>query len=117
VVVFQPELRRALMRLGETRLFRSFSTQLNDDIDALVESATSSPARKIGATRRRGDQRDVRLGGIAETGTPLNADLTAELLNTIFLAQLSPARPRRGRLQRSRHLRRRSIPTRRIRRP
>src|SRR5947208_9007698 len=27
VVVFQPELRRALMRLGETRLFRSWSQQ------------------------------------------------------------------------------------------
>jgi diadenylate cyclase len=48
VVVFQPELRRALMRLGETRLFRSFSTQLNDDIDALVQSATFLSRRKIG---------------------------------------------------------------------
>ena len=82
VVVFQPELRRALMRLGETRLFRSFSTQLNDDIDALVESATFLSRRKIGAVVAI--ERDVGLGGIAETGTRLNADLTAELLNTIF---------------------------------
>jgi len=82
VVVFQPELRRALMRLGETRLFRSFSTQLNDDIDALVESATFLSRRKIGAVVAI--ERDVGLGGIAETGTRLNAELTAELLNTIF---------------------------------
>jgi diadenylate cyclase len=82
VVVFQPELRRALMRLGETRLFRGFSTQLNDDIDALVESATFLSRRKIGAVVAI--ERDVGLGGIAETGTRLNADLTAELLNTIF---------------------------------
>ena len=27
-IVFQPELRRAIMRLGETRLFRSFSSQI-----------------------------------------------------------------------------------------
>jgi diadenylate cyclase len=30
VVVFQPELRRALMRLGETRLFRSWSSQVDE---------------------------------------------------------------------------------------
>src|SRR5262245_13200937 len=29
IVVFQPELRRALMRLGETRLFRSWSSQVH----------------------------------------------------------------------------------------
>lgn len=82
VVVFQPELRRALMRLGETRLFRGFSNQLNDDIDALVESATFLSRRKIGGLVAI--ERDVGLGGIAESGTRLNADLTAELLNTIF---------------------------------
>jgi diadenylate cyclase len=82
VVVFQPELRRALMRLGETRLFRGFSSQLNDDIDALVESATFLSRRKIGAVIAI--ERDVGLGGIAESGTRLNAELTAELLNTIF---------------------------------
>src|SRR5439155_324221 len=49
VVVFQPELRRALMRLGETRLFRSWSTQVSDEIDALVEAATFLSRRKIGA--------------------------------------------------------------------
>src|ERR1051325_10054324 len=36
VVVFQPEIRRALMRLGETRFFRSFSIQLNEDIETVV---------------------------------------------------------------------------------
>jgi diadenylate cyclase len=82
IVVFQPELRRALMRLGETRLFRGFSTQLNDDIDALVEAATFLSRRKIGAVIAI--ERDVGLGGIAENGTRLNAELTAELLNTIF---------------------------------
>src|SRR3712207_20810 len=40
IVVFQPELRRALLRLGETRLFRGFSQQMNEDVEALVESAT-----------------------------------------------------------------------------
>jgi diadenylate cyclase len=82
VVVFQPEIRRALMRLGETNLFRSFSTQINKDIDALVESAAFLSRRKIGAVIAI--EREVGLGGIADSGTRLNAELTAALLNTIF---------------------------------
>lgn len=82
IVVFQPELRRALMRLGETRLFRGWSQQIDEEIDALVESATYCSRRKIGALIAV--ERDVGLGGIAESGTRINADLTAPLLNTIF---------------------------------
>lgn len=82
VVVFQPELHRALMRLGETRLFRGWSNQINEEIEALVESAIFCSRRKIGALIAV--EREVGLGGIAESGTRLNADLSADLLNTIF---------------------------------
>jgi diadenylate cyclase len=82
VVVFQPELRRALMRLGETRLFRSWSSQVDDEIDALVEAATFLSRRKIGAVVAI--ERDVPLGAIAESGTRVGADLSAPLLETIF---------------------------------
>lgn len=82
VVVFQPELRRALMRLGETRLFRTWSHQLTDEIDALVETATFLSRRKIGGLVAI--EREIGLGGIAETGTRVNADLTAPLLQAIF---------------------------------
>ena len=82
VVVFQPELRRALMRLGETRLFRSWSSQVDDEIDALVEAATFLSRRKIGALVAI--ERDVGLGGIAESGTIVGAELSAPLLETIF---------------------------------
>jgi len=82
LIVFQPELRRAVMRLGETRLFRGFNDQLNDEIEALVEASTFLSRRKIGALIAI--ERDVGLGGIAESGTRINADLTADLLNTIF---------------------------------
>ena len=82
VVVFQPEIRRALMRLGETRFFRSFSVQLNEDIEALVESALFLSRRKIGALIAI--EREVGLGGIAESGTRINADLSAAMLNTVF---------------------------------
>lgn len=82
VVVFQPELRRALMRLGETRLFRGWSNEVADEIEQLVESATFLSRRKIGGLIAV--EREVGLGGIAESGTRLNADLSADLLNTIF---------------------------------
>lgn len=82
VVVFQPELRRALMRLGETRLFRSWSGQLNEDVEALVSAAAFLSRRKIGALIAI--ERDIGLGGIAESGTRINADLSAALLDTIF---------------------------------
>jgi diadenylate cyclase len=82
VVVFQPEFRRALMRLGETRLFRPLARQLDQQIDALVESAVFLSKRKIGALVAV--EREVGLGGIAESGTRLNAEVTASLLNTIF---------------------------------
>jgi diadenylate cyclase len=82
IVVFQPELRRALMRLGETRLFRGLNSQMNEEIEALVESATFCSRRKIGALIAI--ERETGLGGIAESGTRLNAELSAELLNTIF---------------------------------
>ncbi|MGH7179538.1 MAG: diadenylate cyclase CdaA [Tepidisphaeraceae bacterium] len=82
IVVFQPELRRALMRLGETRLFRTWSNQVDEEIEQLVEMAAFCSKRKIGALVAI--EREVGLGGIAESGTRLNAELSAPLLNTIF---------------------------------
>ena len=82
LIVFQPELRRAIMRLGETRLFRGMSSQVSEEIEQLVQSAMYLSKRKIGALIAI--ERSVGLGGIAETGTRINADLTAKLLNTIF---------------------------------
>ena len=82
IVVFQPELRRALMRIGETRLFRTISSQQHEQIDALVECAHFCSRRKIGALIAI--ERDIGLGGIAESGTRIQAELSADLLNTIF---------------------------------
>jgi len=83
-VVFQPELRRALMRLGETRLFRGWSQQMDEEIDALIESTSYCSRRKIGALIAI--ERDTPLGGLAEESraTRLNAEISAPLLNTIF---------------------------------
>jgi len=83
IVAFQPELRRALMRLGEASIFRRWTEDLDEEIKALVESATFLSRRKIGAVIAI--EREVGLAGITEeNGTRLNADLTADLVNTIF---------------------------------
>jgi diadenylate cyclase len=82
IVVFQPELRRALMRLGEARIFSGWSREVGSEIERLVESAAFLSRRKIGALVAI--ERDVGLGGIAENGTKLDAELSADLLNTIF---------------------------------
>ena len=82
VVVFQPELRRALMRLGETRLFGNWNKDIDQEVEALVEAASFLSRRKIGAVIAI--ERDVGLGGIAENGTKIDAELSADLLNTIF---------------------------------
>ena len=70
LIVFQPELRRAIMRLGETRLFRGFSSQVSEEIDQLVQSAVYLSKRKIGALIAI--ERSTGLGGIAESGTRIN---------------------------------------------
>lgn len=82
VVVFQPELRRALMRLGETKLFHTPGTPVRNVVDVICRTASYCSKNRIGALVAI--ERDVGLGGLIENGTQLNADLTAELLNTIF---------------------------------
>ena len=82
-VAFQPELRRALMRIGEAPIFGMRSRrQIDEEIEALVEAATFLSRRKIGAVLAI--EREVGLGGIAENGTKLDAAISADLIDTIF---------------------------------
>jgi diadenylate cyclase len=82
VVVFQPELRRALTRLGEARLFRTTGNPTRSMVDAICRCTAYCSKNRIGALIAI--ERDVGLGGLVENGTVLNANLTPELLNTIF---------------------------------
>ncbi|RYG67761.1 TIGR00159 family protein [bacterium] len=82
VIVFQPELRRALMRVGESRFFRSMNKELDRDVDELVEAAVFCSKRKIGLLVAI--EREVGLGGLTENATRLDAELSAPLLNAIF---------------------------------
>src|SRR4051812_16009216 len=82
VVVFQPELRRALTRLGEARFFRTTNNPIRPTVDAICRTAAYCSKNSIGALVAI--EREVGLGGLIENGTILNANLTPELLNTIF---------------------------------
>lgn len=82
VVIFQPELRRAMVRIGEARLFRGSSMDPDHVIDELILAIEYLSKNKIGAIIAL--ERDVGLEGIVEAGTRLNAHVTDELLRTIF---------------------------------
>ncbi len=82
VVAFQPELRRALIQIGQARLFRSARTRAALVTSALMESAAYLSRNKIGALIAV--ERSVGLGALLQSGTTLNADVSASLLNTIF---------------------------------
>ncbi len=81
LVAFQPELRRAFIRVGDVR-FRKRGTPQSKLIAALVESLSYLSRNKFGALVAI--QRGVGLRGWAENGTILNADVSANLLKTIF---------------------------------
>jgi diadenylate cyclase len=82
VVVFQPELRRALMQLGQARLFRAQAGRLEAMIHQICRACAYLSRNKIGALIAI--ERTVGLSAWAESGVRMNADITAELLNTIF---------------------------------
>ncbi len=82
VIVFQPELRRALVRLGEARFFRGGGLEKAKVIEQLIGSVAYLSKNKIGALIAI--ERQVGLSGIVEAGTRVDAVVTKELLNTIF---------------------------------
>ena len=88
-VVFQPELRRALAHIGQGELFRGellFPRSKDDSppkaIDEVVTSVKYLARQKIGALIIL--ERTTGLAEFIETGTNLDALVTAELLSTIF---------------------------------
>ena len=82
VVVFQPELRRALTRLGEAPIFRSTPGEIARVIDAVVEACSYFQKAKFGALIVM--ERRTALGGVAEGGTRLGAEVSARLLQSLF---------------------------------
>jgi len=84
VILFQPEIRRALAQVGERRLFRSMSpVEGSRYVEETVKAAVSMANKRIGALIVL--ERDTDLTTIVEMGTELDAKVTKELLVSIFL--------------------------------
>jgi diadenylate cyclase len=88
VILFQPELRHALAQFGRTRYFRSFLRGENYGVlGELVRGVETLASRGHGALIVL--ERNVGLRNFVETGTRLDARVSAELLVTLF----SPGSP------------------------
>jgi len=81
LVIFQPELRRALAEVGSQQFFGS-QQQRQELIDVLVETARSLSQKRCGALIAI--EREIGFRGMIETGVPVGAKATVELLTTIF---------------------------------
>jgi diadenylate cyclase len=84
IVLLQADIRRALVHLGRGRLFRRFDRKVSDDdtIEELVVAATTLAAKKTGAIVVI--ERSIGLRNYIESGIPLDAKLTYDLLVSIF---------------------------------
>ncbi|MFI4873520.1 MAG: diadenylate cyclase CdaA [Phycisphaerales bacterium JB058] len=82
VVIFQPELRRAVIRLGESPFFKQSPKDIGNIVDQMAEACGYLSKAKFGAIIVL--ERQVQLEGLTEGGTLIKAELSARLLQTIF---------------------------------
>lgn len=90
VVIFQPEIRRFLERLGSnnvsrvSRFFRSETpvSDLETTINETVEAYAEMSKNRVGALMVF--ERETNLSNIISSGTPFQSTVTSELLKNIF---------------------------------
>lgn len=80
-IIFQPELRRALARIGQNAAFRTF-VRKGGLLDEIVKACDRLSKRKIGALIAI--ERDIGLRNYVETGVVLDAKVSSEIIETIF---------------------------------
>ena len=88
LIVFQPELRSALERMGRTKFKRVFN--LDDDgpefeqtVQYICDAAGTLSSTKTGALMVI--ERHTKLSDIVKNGVQLNSDVTSELLINLFV--------------------------------
>ena len=84
IVIFQSDIRRALAHFGQAPFFRYFTRQevVDETIEEVVVAATLLAQQKVGAIIAI--EREIGLRNYIESGIPLDATLTYDLLATIF---------------------------------
>ncbi len=90
IVIFQPELRRALEGIGKNKLTAILSsaghynaTDANAMIEEVIKAVASMAEEKIGALIVF--ERETNLGEIIRTGTIVDAKVSAQLLQLLFV--------------------------------
>ncbi len=87
IIIFQPEIRSLLERIGKTTVFSRLSTLSGNErqklVSALVDATDNLSKNKIGAliTLEQGHS----LNNYIETGTQLNSLVSSELIQSIFV--------------------------------
>jgi diadenylate cyclase len=81
VVIFQPELRRALAELGSHHIF-SGASQSRETVETITDLVFELSNRQLGALIAL--ERDITLRQFVESGVNIDCDLSPELIVTIF---------------------------------
>jgi len=89
VVIFQPEVRKALEQLGKGKLVTLFTNdeQENEKISLHTVDEIVSAAKKMSVARTGAlmiVEQDVALGDLIDTGLPIDAAVSSQLLINIF---------------------------------
>jgi diadenylate cyclase len=82
LIIFQPELRRGLAHLGRNRFFAIFSRG-EETVNEIVKACGYLSKRKIGALIAI--ERDIGLKVYIESGVAIDAKVSSELIQTIFM--------------------------------
>jgi len=82
VAAFQPEIRRALIRIGQPRFLGSSSQQLARTVEEVITAVMELSKARTGAIIVV--EKKVALGEFIEAGVKVDARVTSELLKTIF---------------------------------
>ncbi len=82
VAAFQPEIRRALIRIAQPTFLSGSSQKLTRTVEEIARAVIDMAKERTGAIIVI--ERRVALGEFIETGVRIDAKVTAELLKTIF---------------------------------
>ena len=86
IVLFQPELRKALVMLTKSPIFSIFvKAKSNETLEVLVETVKEFSRERVGALLVFPKNQNVQM--TMETGVPLHANVSRELLFSIFKNQ------------------------------
>lgn len=82
LIIFQPELRTGLARLGSTSLFSFATTQQKVFLEQLADAVVKLSKKRDGALFAI--ERSISLEDYEATGVAIDAELSVELVTTIF---------------------------------